>query len=377
MTLVTDTLQLKALCEEIKDHKYITVDTEFLRDTTYYPKLCLVQIASETNYFAVDPLAKSIDLSPLFEIFSNENIVKVFHSARQDIEVLLKLSGSIPTPLFDTQVAAMVCGFGESISYAKLVKEFTNMDIDKSSRFTDWSTRPLTDRQLDYALSDVIHLKEVYKQLCLLLEKNKRSSWLQEELEILTNPNTYYIDPENIWKKLKPKGASRRFLGVIKEIAKWRELKAQSLDKPRGHIIKDPTLLEIAANQPTALQDLKKIRGFASLKAADESKIIEIINKVMTIPEFQLPKADSNRYDKANVALIKLLKVLLQAKCEEYRVAEKLIACSDDLQNLVLSKKQEGPLAKGWRYEIFGKDAYALKEGKISLSVKNGNIFIN
>jgi ribonuclease D len=378
MKLITDSLDLKNICEELQLEKYITVDTEFLREKTYYPKLCLIQIASENTEFAVDPLAEKMDLSPLFEIFANENIIKVFHSARQDIEIILKLSGFVPKPLFDTQVAAMVCGFGASASYATLVAELANANIDKSSRFTDWSRRPLSDKQLNYAISDVTYLRVIYKKLEQKLKESDRSSWLEEEMANLTNPDIYNVDPETIWQKLKPKGGSRRFLGILKELAKWRELKAQQLDRPRGHIVNDASLLEIAAVAPKDVVHLNLIRGVGNLKKSHELEIIEIIEKANLIPDDELPFLKKiKKSEKPNESLMELLKVLLKARCEEFHVAEKLVATTEDLSNLAISKEPQGVISKGWRFDVFGKYAYALKEGEISLSVKNGKIQIS
>jgi ribonuclease D len=378
MKLITDSLELKNLCEELSLEKYITVDTEFLREKTYYPKLCLIQIASENTEFAVDPLADKMDLSPLFEIFANENIIKVFHSARQDIEIILKLSGFVPKPLFDTQVAAMVCGFGASASYATLAAELANANIDKSSRFTDWSRRPLSDKQLSYAISDVTHLRVIYKKLEQSLKETCRSGWLEEEMANLTNPDIYNIDPETIWQRLKPKGTSRRFLGILRELAKWREIKAQQLDRPRGHIINDSSLLEIAAVAPIDVVHLNNIRGLGNLKKSHELEIIEIIAKANLIPENELPFLKKiKKSEKPNESLMELLRVLLKARCEEFQVAEKLVATTEDLSNLAVSDEPEGVISKGWRFDVFGKYAYALKKGDISLSVKNGKIQIS
>lgn len=378
MKLITDSLDLKNICEELFLEKYITVDTEFLREKTYYPKLCLIQIASENTEFAVDPLADKMDLSPLFEIFANENIIKVFHSARQDIEIILKLSGFVPKPLFDTQVAAMVCGFGASASYATLAAELANANIDKSSRFTDWSRRPLSDKQLNYAISDVTYLRVIYKKLEQKLKENERSSWLEEEMANLTNPDIYNTDPETIWQKLKPKGGSRRFLGILKELAKWRELKAQQLDRPRGHIVNDASLLEIAAVAPKDVVHLNLIRGVGNLKKSHELEIIETIEKANLISDDELPFLKKiKKSEKPNESLMELLKVLLKARCEEFQVAEKLVATTEDLSNLAVSKEPEGVISKGWRFDVFGKYAYALKKGDISLSVQNGKIRIS
>jgi len=375
--IITDSNELAKYCENLKNEEYITVDTEFLREKTYYSKLCLIQVASEGVEFAVDPLADSMDLSPLFELFDNQNIVKVFHSARQDIEIILNMSGNVPKPLFDSQVAAMVCGFGASASYATLVSEIVRKEIDKSSRFTDWSRRPLTEKQLKYALSDVTHLRVIYKELKRRLEESGREKWLEEEMEFLTNPNTYEIDPETIWKRLKPRGTSRRFLGILKELAKWRELKARHLNKPRGHIIKDQALLEIAAVAPKDVVHLSKIRGVGGLKKSHELEVIEAIEEGKNIPEDELPIMKKvKRGAKADPASIELLKVLLKAQSDKFHVAEKIVATVDDLKEIVISGQLPEFLAKGWRHEVFGQYAIALINGDISLGIKDSTINI-
>jgi ribonuclease D len=377
MTLITNSEELKTLCEGLENERYITVDTEFLRDKTYYPKLCLIQVASEKTEFAVDPLAKGMDLEPLFKIFQNKKIMKVFHSARQDIEIILKLSGSVPIPMFDTQVAAMVCGFGASASYATLVSELVGKTVDKSSRFTDWSRRPLSKSQLDYALSDVTHLRVVYKKLKQELEDNGREHWLMEEMESLINPEYYTVNPEEVWEKLKPKGTSRRFLGVVRELAKWREFTAQKLDRPRGHVLKDPVLLEIAAIGPVSVEEFGAIRGTTGFKKSLIPEVVEVIAQAKQIPEAELPvvkKLQKNM--KPNETLVEMLKLLLKVKCSEFHVAEKLIATSEDLNKLAISDNMEVAVCKGWRYEIFGRHAVGLKKGEIALSIKDGKIEI-
>jgi ribonuclease D len=378
MKLITDSHELKQLCQELESERYITVDTEFLREKTYYSKLCLIQIASDDIDFAVDPLAENIDLEPVFHLFDNENVLKVFHSARQDIEIILNMSGSVPKPLFDTQVAAMVCGFGASASYATLVSELANAHVDKSSRFTDWSRRPLTDKQLKYALSDVTHLRVIYKKLKQRLEESGREKWLEEEMEILTNPQTYIIEPDEAWKKLKPKGTSRRFLGILKQLAKWRELKAQEVNRPKTHLIKDQALLEIAAVAPKDTVALGKIRSVGGLKKSYEMEIVEAVEHGKNIPEDELPKLKKINYSqKPDSAIMELLKVLLKAQCEKFHVAAKIVATTDDLKEIVMNDQLPELLSKGWRHEVFGKHAKLLKEGKLALSIEGGKVKIS
>lgn len=374
MTLVTDTKTLQALCKPLHSHKYITVDTEFMRDKFYYPKLCLIQVAWEGGECAVDPLAEGIDLKPLFEVFNNEKVVKVFHSARQDIEIILTLSGKVPYPLFDTQVAAMVCGFGDSVSYAILVEKIVGQDVDKSSRFTDWSRRPLSEKQFLYSLSDVTHLRDVYKKLKSTLEENNRMPWLAEEMEVLTNPASYIIDPDEIWKRIKARGNSRRFFATIKELAKWRELTARELNRPRNFILRDQPLLEIAAHVPKTKTDLKKIREIGKTAISRADDILALLEKAANLPEDQLPPLvkKSKRPGNYDKALYELLKVLLKMKCAENNVAERLVADSVDLVQITHSNSPEVNAMHGWRYEVFGKYAMDLKHGKIGLTAKGG-----
>ncbi|MCE3232278.1 MAG: rnd [Rickettsiaceae bacterium] len=377
MTLITNAEELKNLCAGLKNEEYITVDTEFLRDKTYYPKLCLIQVASEKVEFAVDPMAEGMDLSPLFEVFANQKVMKVFHSARQDIEIILKLSGNVPKPMFDTQVAAMVCGFGASASYATLVSELVGKNVDKSSRFTDWSRRPLSKAQLDYALSDVTYLRTVYKKLKADLFESGREHWLMEEMESLTSPENYVVNPDEIWEKLKPKGTSRRFLGMVREIAKWRELAAQKLDRPRGHILKDQGLLEVAAVIPKSAEEFHAIRSTSGFKKSLVPELLEVIASAQTIPDSQLPEVKRLRKPvKPNENLVEMLKLLLKVKCNELNVAEKLVATSEDLTKMAIGDIMESVVSHGWRYDIFGKHAIALKNGNISLAMKDGRIDI-
>lgn len=376
MILITDTKQLVEQCTSLEKEGYITVDTEFLRDKFYYPKLCLVQVASENTEFAIDPLAEEIDLTALFEIFANDNIVKVFHSARQDIEIILNLSGKVPSPLFDTQIAAMVCGFGASASYATLVSQICNQNLDKSSRFTDWSRRPLSEKQLSYAISDVTYLRDIYKSLRQNLKENKRESWLDEEMESLTNPDNYVTDPEKAWEKLKQRGTSRRFMGIAKEIAKWRELKAQELNRPKTFILKDTVLLEVAAIAPQTPSELKKIRGVGSLRKSEEIELVEAVERGRNVPDDQLPKKIQKKGKDVSQALVDMLKILLKAKCEELKIAEKILASSDDINKIASGKITENPVFKGWRNEVFGRYAKLLLDGKIVLAVEDGNVMI-
>lgn len=376
MPIITDNDTLIALCETLKTEEFITVDTEFLRDKTYFSQLCLIQIGTEKEAFAVDPLADGIDLSPLFAIFNDEPVLKVFHSARQDIEILLGLSGKVPYPLFDTQVAAMVCGFGEAASYETLVSKLAKKAIDKSCRFTDWSQRPLTQNQYHYALSDVIHLREVYRALLSMLEEAGRVSWLEEELFALTNPENYMTLPEEAWKRIKIKSSSPTFIRLVKALAYWREMTARAQNLPRNHLLKEQVLLEMAASAPKTHDELKRIRSLGGLANHPvlSKEILEIIRSannphVTSQPYFndekKVPPLQSG-------ALVELLKVLLKTVCENHNVAEKLIATTQELCIIAYMSDEEEctniPALQGWRFEIFGRLALELKEGKIALS---------
>lgn len=378
MTLVTDTKTLQNICASLQNVEYITVDTEFMRDKFYYPKLCLIQVAWEGGECAVDPLAEGMELAPLFEVFANDKIVKAFHSARQDIEIILGMSGKVPYPLFDTQVAAMVCGFGDSVSYATLVEKIVGVDIDKSSRFTDWSRRPLSEKQFSYSLSDVTHLRDVYKKLKSMLEENNRMEWLGEEMEGLTNPENYIIDPDEIWKRIKARGNSRRFFGVLRELAKWREMTARKLNIPRNFVLRDQPLLEVAAHVPKTLAELKKIREIGKIAISHSEEVLVLLEAAIQLPEDQLPplKKRSKKSENYDKAMAELLKVLLKMKCEEHNVAERLVADSSDIVEITSSINPEVNAMRGWRYEIFGKYAMDLKNGNIGLTAKNGKMHI-
>ncbi len=375
--MITDTRALARLCANLSQADYITVDTEFLRDTTYYSKLCLIQVAGPDGAWIIDALADGLDLAPFFELLVAPQTLKVFHAARQDIEIFFHLSGRIPEPVFDTQVAAMVCGFGDAVSYEKLVLRLTGARLDKSSRFTDWSRRPLSQRQLDYALGDVIHLRGVYEALADQLEANNRMHWLNEEMAILMSPETYTNDAESAWRRLKSRSSDRRYLAVLKEVAAWREREAQARDVPRNRILRDEAVLKVAAQAPTSIDELANIRalpgGFARRREAAD--LIAAVRRGLATPPERLPEPEARpggRHDQS--ALVELLKVLLKAKCEEHGVAQKLVASSADLQRIAGEKNPDVPAMKGWRHDLFGADALALKQGKIALAAKGRRI---
>ena len=377
MKTITKTEDLAEFCKTAASCEYITIDTEFLRERSYYSKLCLVQLAlpgnTDDNAVLVDPLSNGISLEPLYEVFRNESIVKVFHAARQDLEIFCLDAGVLPKPLFDTQVAAMVCGFGDQVGYETLVSRITKKGLDKSSRFTDWSRRPLTDAQKIYALADVTHLRQVYEYLAEKLEATGRARWLEEELKTLTSEETYISRPEEAWKRIKTRSSSPKFLAIIQELAEFREKYAQDHDVPRNRVFKDDALIELASTKPANMQDLQGSRLLQrdARKGDIADAIIAGVKRAMTRPLDKLPQS-SVSVDRNNVnpALADLLRVLLKAKTEKTGVAAKLIAGSSDLDALA-SGDHDVPAMQGWRYEVFGEDAVKLCRGEIAL-VANG-----
>ncbi|BBK41744.1 ribonuclease D [Allostella vacuolata] len=379
MTLIADTESLLAFCQRQAGTDYVAVDTEFMRDKTYWPQLCLVQVAGPQEAVAIDPLAPGMDLAPLLDLLYDERIVKVFHAARQDIEIFFHLTGRIPEPLFDTQVAAMVCGFGEAVSYENLATKLAGARIDKSSRFTDWAQRPLTTRQLTYALSDVTHLRPTYEKLRRRLEKSGRGEWLDEEMNILLEPGTYRLQPVDAWKRFKIRGGSGRFLAVLQEIAAWRERTAQDKDMPRGRILRDEALLEIAAHHPATVDDLARTRGLGKGLAEGRfgTEILEAVRRGLALPEVDLPKPPPRQDMPPGLGpLCDLLRVLLKMKCEEHDVAQKLVASADDLERIAASDDADVPALEGWRREVFGQHALALKHGKLGLTAHGRSIAV-
>ena len=380
MKTITKSSELKHFCDRAANEKYITIDTEFLREKTYFSKLCLLQLAipgnENENAVIVDTLVNELDLDPLYRIFKNSEIVKVFHAARQDLEIFYLDSGIFPYPLFDTQIAAMVCGFGDQVAYETLVRQLTNQTLDKSSRFTNWSSRPLTDAQKKYALADVTHLRIIYEELSKKLIQNGRTTWVEEELKNLISPETYDVDPRNSWRRIKTKSSSRRFLGLVASLAEFREKFAQSKNIPRNRVIKDDALLELASNQPKTFDELARSRLL--LKEARKGEIalglLRAIEKGLKIPDVDLP-INQNKLNKGNVnsALADLLKVLLKSCSESTGVASRLIASASDLEALAAGDRSMNAL-NGWRFEVFGKSALELCDGKIGLLVKGNKV---
>ena len=371
MPMITDTKALADFCQRLSQDSFITVDTEFMRERTYWPQLCLIQVAGSEEAFAIDPLAPGMDLSPLYQLFANPAVMKVFHAARQDLEIFLQLAGVLPTPLFDTQVAAMVCGFGDSIGYEPLAAQLAGARIDKSMRFTDWSIRPLSEKQVKYALADVTHLRVIYEKLVEKLKANNRASWLDGEMAELTAPGTYRVEPEDAWRRLKPRTGNARFLAVLRELAAWRELEAQQRDIPRQRILRDEALMEIAANHPTNAADLARTRGLG--KGLAEGKmgvaILDAVKRGMDVPEDQAPRLpDRVEVPRGLGPVVELLKVLLKMKCDQHDVAQKLLAGSADIDAIAADDNADVPALKGWRRELFGEDALRLKHGGVGLA---------
>lgn len=381
MHTITTTDALAAFCAEAAGAPYVTVDTEFLRERTYYSKLCLVQLAlpgkGDDRAVLVDPLAEGIDLAPLFELMRNKSVVKVFHAARQDLEIFWIDGGVIPQPLFDTQIASMVCGFGEQVGYETLVRKIAKAGLDKTSRFTDWSQRPLTDAQKRYALADVTHLRVIYEYLAAELEKNGRAHWLAEEMELLTSPDTYVTHPEDAWQRIKTRGQSGKFMAMVKELARFREEFAQSRNIPRARVYKDDALLELASTKPENIEALSRSRLL--LREARRGEIAEgilaAVRAAHALPPEEWPQASNgtNGHLQVNPALADLLRVLLKARSEESGVAQKLIASAADLDAIAAGQRDVAAL-RGWRAELFGGDALRLCRGELALTAKGAQV---
>jgi ribonuclease D len=378
MTPITTTAELEAFSAQIAQAPFIAVDTEFMRETTYWPKLCLIQVASETVSAVIDPLSEEIDLAPLLAVLADPKVEKVFHAARQDVEIFNNL-GVLPKPLFDTQIAGMAAGFGEQIAYDALVRQMLRIDLDKSSRFTDWARRPLSQAQLDYALADVTHLAALYPLLRARLEKAGRLAWVTEEMAQLVDPAVYDVDPENAWKRLKPRKYAAKYLSVLRAVAAWRERTAQTRDQPRGRILKDDAIDEIATQIPTDLDGLNRLRsvpkGFGGSRFGAE--LMDAIKQGLADPEGYAPKIERNGGPApvaASGAIVELLKVLLKARAEDAGVAAKLIATVSDLERIAADDHADTPALHGWRREAFGEDALKLKHGELALVLDGARV---
>jgi ribonuclease D len=377
MDLITTTAALNAATERLSKHPFVTVDTEFLRETTFWPKLCVVQLASTDEAVVIDALADGLDLASFFALMNNEKVVKVFHAARQDIEIVWHRAKIIPHPVFDTQVAAMVLGYGDSISYDQLVQRTTGGQIDKSSRFTDWARRPLTQQQVTYAVADVTHLRDIYRKLKEDLEKKNRTSWLDSEMQILTSPSTYEQHPENAWMRLKTRVRKPKEVAVLMEVAAWREREAQSRDVPRGRVIKDDVIGEIAIQQPKTTEALGQLRsipkGFERSRSGEgilQAVAAGLARDPETLPKFERYKPLSNGAS----ATVELLRVLLRMTAEQNGVAARVIASADDLEAIALDDNADIEALKGWRRELFGDRALKLKRGEVSLAIEGGRV---
>jgi len=376
MDLITTTTDLAAACARLARHHVITVDTEFLRETTYYPLLCVVQMASPEEAVVVDALAEGIDLKPFFELMANEKVLKVFHAARQDIEIVWHQAGIVPHPIFDTQVAAMVLGYGDSIAYDQLVERITGHRPDKTHRFTDWSRRPLSKEQVHYAISDVTHLRDVFTALDADLKKRGRSDWVSEEMEVLTSPKTYDFHPESAWERLKTRVRKPKDLAVLMEVAAWREQEAQSRDVPRSRVLKDDAVGDIATHAPTTIEKLGNLRSLP--KGFDRSKwgaeIVAAVQRGLARDLSTLPRLEKPRNNSNGAAIVELLKVLLRMTSERHAVASKVIATVDDLEQIAADDNADVAALHGWRREMFGEAALSLKHGRLALAIERGRV---
>jgi ribonuclease D len=377
MQLIATTQELARALARLARHEFVAVDTEFIREQTFWPRLCLIQLAGPDGEVIVDPLSPGISLDPFYALMADDRVVKVFHAARQDLEIIWTQARLLPHPIFDTQIAAMVCGFGESVSYVSLVKQVTGRDLDKSSRFTDWSRRPLSPKQIHYALGDVTHLRDVYGRLKSELLANGRAHWLEEEMSILTDPKTYEAHPEEAWRRLKLRVKNRKGLAVLIELAAWRERMAQDLDVPRSRVLRDEALYDIVVHAPTTPAELGELRtlseGFARSVRAKE--IIEAVKRGLGRDPEGLPQlAAGTPLPAGKAALLDLLRVLLKACAARNRVAPRLIADGDDLERLAVEERPDVPAMKGWRYDLFGRFALRLKQGKLALKTENGEV---
>lgn len=379
MPMITKTADLADACARLARHPYVAVDTEFLRETTYWPKLCVVQLAGPDTAVVVDALAPGLDMKPFLDLMANEAVVKVFHAARQDIEIIFRMGDFVPHPVFDTQVAAMVCGYGDSISYDQLVQRVTGESLDKSSRYTDWTRRPLSEKQMAYALSDVTHLRDVYHHLSKMLAAEGRTEWVAEEMEVLTSRDTYDVKPEQVWERLKMRVKKPIELLILKELAAWREREARSRDVPRSRVLKDDAIYEIAGDQPADAAALANLRSLS--KGIERSRlgedILAIVRKAQAVPRDQLPPVPKPKaIPEGTLAAVDLLKVLLKYVAEKNGVAAKVLATVDDLEAIALDDDADVPALKGWRRQFFGEMALKLKHGALALTFDGKRVVV-
>lgn len=377
MNLIDNTKDLQAVIGRLRQEPYVTIDTEFMRERTYWARLCLVQLAGEKEAVAVDTLAPGIDLAPLVELLADTSVLKVFHACRQDLEIFLKLmDGRLPEPIFDSQIAAMVCGFGEEVAYETLVNRLAKGKLDKSSRFTDWSRRPLSQAQLAYALADVTHLRVIYEKLRRRIEEAGRLAWVEEETRYLTDPDLYVTHPEDAWKRLKVRSREPRFIALVQELAAWRERKAQARDLPRNRVVRDDLLMELAAQRPRDLDALKRLNRI-NLDKESAREVVEVVQRVLAMPEADLPRLPQPQPPVKGLGpTVDLLRVLLKQCADESDVAQRLIATSGDLEALAQNDNADVPALHGWRRQLFGEKALDLKAGRIGLAIEAGQVVL-
>lgn len=372
MTLIADNTSLAAFCDRLRGERFITIDTEFMRDRTFWSKLCLVQIGGSKEAAAIDPLAPGLKLDPIIELMDDPSILKVFHAARQDLEIFWRIAGRLPTPLYDTQIAAQVCGFGDEVAYETLVSKVAKSRLDKSSRFTDWSRRPLSEAQINYALGDVTHLRVIYERLARQISAAGRSDWVQTEIDQLYKPALFEQDPNEAWRRIKVRTRDPRFLLMVQRLATWREHAARTRDLPRNRILRDDLLLELAASRPRTIEDLKSLDRI-NFDRESTHQVFEIIQGVLAAPASALPGIEQPADPPRGLGpLVELLRVLLKLRCEEADVAQRLVASAGDLEAIAIDDEADVPALGGWRREIFGEAALALKHGTIALAVKAG-----
>lgn len=377
--LITDTAALSDLVGRLASHSFVAVDTEFMRENTYWPELCLIQIASPEEAAAVDPKADGIDLSPLLDLMvANEDVLKVFHAGSQDIEIIHNLTGKVPTPLFDTQIAAMALGHGEQVGYSNLIESMLGHSLDKGARFTDWSRRPLDKRQIDYAIADVTHLAKIFPRLLERLKKTGRGGWLDEEMERLADTSSFAFPPKDAWKRLRLPSRNPAVLGRLQALAAWRETEARSKNIPRGRIVKDDTLVELAAHPPKTQDDLGRVRGLSAGWRANDigQRLMAALKDARPLDADDLPSREPRRpgLTKDGALVSDLLKLLLKIRAKETGVAPRLIARSDDLEALAAGVRENLNILQGWRFEEFGRDALALVEGRLGFAIENGKL---
>lgn len=376
---IITTSDLQDVITAFSTKPFIAVDTEFMRETTYYPKLCLVQLSDGENAVCIDPLSEQLDLSPLFDLMRNHNVMKVFHAGKQDMEIFVHLMGDAPAPVYDTQLAGMVCGLGEQAGYDRLVSHFTGITLDKSSRFTNWAQRPLSERQLSYALDDVVHLAAIYPQIESQIRQKNRTHWLDDELTEFGRAEQYITDPMMMWKRLKLRSRKPAMVNRLRHLAAWRETTAQAQNMPRGHILRDDTLLDLAGSNPSSLGELKKIRGFPkTLPPSLSEPVLKVLKDAADIPADRMPELPTARgHERPPAAVSELLRVLLKHVCDEAEVAPRLIATSDDLDRLATGNHDGLACLQGWRGELFGTQALELMAGRLALSLSDASLKIS